>query len=449
MDLAREGRSHQRPAMVMEEEKSAMAYRSSHDSIRAKRSSCQKLKELKACRSGRNSNRKKTSPRLVHETARHEARSTASPEVWRPLLEVGDGASKAMLKDAFERQVLRSWQPTAARLAELAAALEGLLQLGPEELSEASPESRPSLSRPGGENNNVGKRTQCTFQLATTAESCPVARLCSLLRTLDPTRRRNIISTELTQQQRLALETWMMLQKKSIQPTESLATVAVPLGRTARGGVYIWKGTGYGAYIACIHLGLGIYAQSRVQCNAGEAVRLLSDMILLRLECRAGGNTSLPDSIARAVKSLSLQGELEADCIGFRSRFSLGKGLKLSTPMRSDIHQALQDWNALMQSAKGASLRSSMQPSALSATMKLKREVQRAWMSIWECKGRSSTCAEAIAVEHALEQQELDCKMEQKVLKQIKQLLAESDAWSQLTSETAKASRRRLHLTAG
>jgi len=413
MDLAREGNSSHSASMVMAiTEKRMDGSLSVH---RAQRSSAP-ARQLRTV--GRvvaaDSHKRKHPIRGADVGAAKVPKTTAA---WRQLLNVTTDTSQAGLKAAFERIVLREWRPSAARLKALALAYEGLLQSLECQSSSSLAADVASEAPPGVAQISAIEHKRVRWGIEEREMDTKMSRLHVLLRYLDPQRRREVITTQLTQQQRLALEAWILRQSQYSRP---LALAHRPLSVSAcecdRKGAYIWRVNG-SYYGACVHIAGGIYAQSRWKCTPEDAVHSLAQLIALRSRCAGGSIWAQLSRLDVSTKAMLASGKLDEGSIGFRGRFSLGKSLRLSTPLRFDAREAVQDLESMATAARAFALSASL-------SLQQKRDVHKTWLAIWEARGRSISSMEAQRVEKALQMQgHQNAKTTEVVLQQISGLL--------------------------
>jgi len=357
------------------------------------------------------------------------------------LLQVGADASQAELREAFRQRALEAASCKGGKclgpcLGELAAAFEALVGEdhrlraagvpdNPLTVTAAQALSRPakvvkwmaqlSLLPSFASPQAAASEFLATVHPMSRSKKANTTRFYSrlhgLLRRLDPEQRRSVIAQQLTQEQRLVLERWMLQHapRSSHGNKSSCAGVCMPrfhggtplkplpgTGPRRASGNYIWPCDGGRGYCAGIHFG-HLYAQSARCRDLVSAIQALQVLLTLRARCRvhvaadAGRGLDWVEvfrgGVTAAVRDMQRFGGDAGEAVPrlyFRSRVALGRGLpKLSTPLRRDACDALRDWRCLV----GACAEPGLSREAAAAQWEA---LTSAWLSVWRERGGMS-----------------------------------------------------------
>lgn len=225
-------------------------------------------------------------------------------------------------------------------------------------------------------------------------------QLQALLKQLDPSARRRVITERLTQAQRLALERYMLTAQKC-RATRLASARKKVLKATTRGRArklrfarraFNEDNTRDAASEsshpqlplngrkACVHLGRGFYAHCKLDASAHEAFCSLGDVAL-----QLAGQSLRQGEFEAAVTAAVAKAEETGAHLRllFRTRITFSRAARLSTPLRGNLAAALEDWHAV-RSARGEARADRLQCHEMAAVW---RHTSAAWTTIWQQKG--------------------------------------------------------------
>lgn len=216
------------------------------------------------------------------------------------------------------------------------------------------------------------------------ARGLPLGRLHYLLGRLAPEKRRVVIMKQLTETQRLALERWIVQRQvqaaavaRGIPPRRitKKPQSSAPCERTL--GAHMWH-CSEGGFRAEVHLGRGLYVLPALCEDLTMVVGTLARLLRLRERIRralpakssffSSENTADMNIDAKLFEwrvSTALRedvlignGATTAPQLFLRSRISIARGLRLSSPLRAvttEAAVALNDWRLLAGATRGES----------------------------------------------------------------------------------------------
>lgn len=281
------------------------------------------------------------------------------------LMRLSPEASQEQLDDAFERDVVEALQcghkkhVPNQRFKKIKAKYQERLH-EPETLPPSKPLPRSTKPRRCG-----------------TKRAKQLRRMHNLLQSLPPDRRRCAIQA-LPQKMRLALEGWILQQHRPAVTKQAV-------------GGHIWQQHCHGSgFVAAIHLGRGLHAQSAACKDLRSAARCLA--LLLRWhakcsrDCASGGG---PEEAKRFAQSV-LEAQPRTMKLYIRARMRVTSDKRLSSPLRSDAATAVLDWLQLG-IHEGDSLNpvGKETPSSDKAARRW-LHASKAWMRIWKQRGRDA-----------------------------------------------------------
>lgn len=224
-----------------------------------------------------------------------------------------------------------------------------------------------------------------------------LSQLHKYLKKLAPEQRRELISQHFTQEQRLALEKWI-LQQSSVTPSLKGSCTARPSSVNLRhtqnvaGRGVDMVGRQDGGYRISLALDCNLYVQSALCKSPHEAACALDVLLGLQAQCRCALRKAYPleaclaSSVAELRKQRVGTGVWGAEGLRFRAQVSFGRGQRLSSPLRFDPVEACDDWHRLA-GAWGCSKRESADYSPQAAQRQWAYSC-RAWRDIWLRSGR-------------------------------------------------------------
>lgn len=231
-------------------------------------------------------------------------------------------------------------------------------------------------------------------------------QLQALLKQLDPSARRRVITERLTQAQRLALERYMLTaqkcratrlacnaRKKVLKASNRGRARKLRFARRAFNEDNPRDAAGESRHLssshpelppngrkACVHLGRGFYAHCKLDASAQEAFCSLGDVAL-----QLAGQSLRQGEFEAAVTAAVAKAEETGAHLRllFRTRITFSRAARLSTPLRGNLAAALEDWHAV-RSARGEARADRLQRHEMAAVW---RHTSAAWTSIWQQKG--------------------------------------------------------------
>lgn len=284
-------------------------------------------------------------------------------------------ASEEEIDEAFQSAVVEAWRNVSARrrnprLSELTASYEDLLFGKPRRLHRC---------RTGRGKKKPRSRLQ---------------KLHGLLQSLPWQQRRQTLLA-LSETQRRALEGWILSkhrvrQRERCVPTSQGRLEAVTAAPRA---AQIWRcGAGF---VAAVHLGRGLHAQSGKCQDLPSAARHFSALLRWRAKCqclhlelckpRSHCDVKEAELFARSVLEAQPEAQLGNPKLFLRVRMNIS-GQRLSTPLRADVSMVLLEWLQL-----GCHQGETLHPGRSAPEMAASRWLQtcNAWREIWKKRGRA------------------------------------------------------------
>jgi len=172
------------------------------------------------------------------------------------------------------------------------------------------------------------------------------------LQRLCPPLRKEIIVRGFTQKQRLELEQWICAHKRQADTSNCTASEQGAAGdedcsmetSCLRSGVEHCRGVHRPEMKACFHLSRHLYAQAASVADALEHQGVLASF---QAEVSAAGEAcGCSSAFEEKVKLLAEELPVQ---LQFRTRISFTRGARLTTPLRSDVALALDDWREMDQ----------------------------------------------------------------------------------------------------
>lgn len=315
-------------------------------------------------------------------------------------------ASEEEIDEAFQSAVVEAWRDAKprrlSRLSELTASYEDHLSGKPRHLHER---------RTGGK-----KKPRCRLQ-----------KLHGLLQSLPFQQRRQTLLA-LSETQRRALEGWILSKHRVPNRQRRIAShFAVPrLPRAAQ----IWRcGAGF---VAAVHLGRGLHAQSGKCQDLPSAARHFSALLRWRAKCQClhlelckpSSHCDAKEAELFARSVLEAQPTKGTGATGaklfLRVRMNIS-GQRLSTPLRADVSMVLLEWLQLG-CHQGESLHPGRRPETAASRW---LQTCNAWREIWKKRGRAP---ESMQKHLAKAQKRFHCALHgslQRRQKELQQLLQE------------------------
>ncbi|CAJ1422359.1 unnamed protein product [Effrenium voratum] len=202
------------------------------------------------------------------------------------------------------------------------------------------------------------------------------------LRQLGAEERRAMLQ-RLTQAKRLALERWMLstarAASKHAKGPGKRPNHSDRKERRARrrGGC---SASAFGRW-AVVHLGRGFYAQAKLAAETQEVISSLGTSACELAARSAIDGLDFEKAVVDAVaKATSRPANVR---LLFRSRMTFSRAVRLSTPLRGDLSEALSDWRAV-RAARGEVHARCLEEHELAGRW---RRTSAAWSAIWAKKG--------------------------------------------------------------
>lgn len=212
----------------------------------------------------------------------------------------------------------------------------------------------------------------------------PMHRLVALLQALGPEERLMVIQDKLTQAQRLALEQWMLKKRATAGCKANLKPQGLRKRRTLQSSQAkrlveqdcCERGTSSGRHV--VHLGRGFYAQAKLSVASQQVLKSLRESVaMLALPTSAG--LDFEDAVADFVAKAG-GNPASPSLLLFRSRITFSRSVRLSTPLKGDLAEALRDWRT-MRTARGEVCTKRMEAQELEERW---RRTHAALASLWE-----------------------------------------------------------------
>lgn len=295
--------------------------------------------------------------------------SGMTPKAPRALQGLGPHASEEEIDEAFQSAVVEAWRDAKpkrlSRLSELTASYEDLLSGLPPRLHKR---------RTG----RVKKKPRCRWQ-----------KLHGLLQSLPrPQRRQTLLA--LSEPQRRALEGWILSKHRASKSPGRRGPSAVS-GACIPRAAQIWRcGAGF---VAAVHLGRGLHAQSGKCQDLQSAARHFSSLLRWRAKCQClhlelckpSSHCDAKEAELFARSVLEAQPAAAAKQLFLRVRMKVS-GQRLSTPLRADVSVVLLEWLQL-----GCHRGETLHPGRGRPETAASRWLQtcNAWRDIWKKRGRA------------------------------------------------------------
>eukprot|EP00427_Karlodinium_veneficum_P046375 CAMPEP_0169304520 /NCGR_PEP_ID=MMETSP1016-20121227/69925_1 /TAXON_ID=342587 /ORGANISM="Karlodinium micrum, Strain CCMP2283" /LENGTH=471 /DNA_ID=CAMNT_0009397399 /DNA_START=54 /DNA_END=1469 /DNA_ORIENTATION=+ len=226
-----------------------------------------------------------------------------------------------------------------------------------------------------------------------------LSQVCHHLQQLSPHRRREFISQQFTQKQRLALEQWMLRREAE---GHGCKRCSMHLCGRPRKTHLRWHDSSPGKLIIttrscriCVSLCPNFYLQSGLCRSHQERAHVLKMLIGIRNKFHQASSQglSLKVGLVSCLKDLrqsSRSCARAAEGFRFRAQLSFGRGNRLSSPLRRDPVEALDDWRRLMAAWNYSLFSGSQVRAAYSPDLAEKQWLRscQAWRDIWIHSGR-------------------------------------------------------------
>ena len=326
------------------------------------------------------------------------------------LQSLRQNASQEEIDEAFQSDVVEVWRDwrghgrkfaSNPRLSELTAIYEGIL-------------SGTAVTQPAPCRRWAGR----SARVKAGRHSCQrLRRLHQLLQSLPLHQRRQTIMA-LPESRRRALEGWILSNS-----SDSRKNACTAIRRTR--AAHIWRCESEG-FVAAVHLGRGLHAQSAKCEDLATAARHFSALLRWRAKCQclhlelckpfaSAGNPAEAELFARSV----LEARPGRPKLFLRARMTIS-GHRLSTPLRADVSSVLVEWWQL-----GCHKGDSIFPASPEMAASRWLQTSNAWMDIWKKRGRAP---ESLQKTLSKAQKRFHCKLQsslQRRSRDLRQLLQE------------------------